>query len=184
MFNSYVLTLFHRFYLKLKMYYSKSYLKKLENKLHDNLSIIVKSSIIFDFISNDTKSENIKAYKLYVKVVERIDKIAAFFRNKIKEYSKTSCTFNSISKLFDDKKATIQTVSTFALSFSLSLFVLRTANKNMSIETAMKLLVLFIIATLALFHSKKISTSIKESFFIKFVRGIFTIDDGEEISWK
>lgn len=184
MHNSYVVTIFHRSYSKLKVYYNESYLKKLEDKLIKSLNMIAKSSAVVKSMSSEAKSENMKIYKLYVKIVEKTDNIFEFFRNRIKSYSKSSHTCNQINKLFNGKKAIIATTAMFALSFSLSLIIMKTINKNMNLDTIIILLVLFILSTSLLFNSRKISTAIGNSFFISFIRDILTIDDEEDIPWK
>lgn len=182
--NSYVLTLFHKFYSRLKTFYDESYLKKIEIKLGEALKLTIKNSIVVKLISTDRENKDIKAYRLYIKSVKIIESIFDFFRCMFKRYKATSCTVNSINDLFNDKKNTIETISIFSIAFSTSLLVLKALKGDISMKLILILLVAIIIALINLLESENIKNAFANSFFIRFVKGIFTIEDEGEILWK
>ncbi len=184
MYNSYTVRILTRFWNKVIYYYNYSFIKAVFSRLGNSISMASSGSVIKRIFTNKASLiEKSLIYRFYTAVINFIEKISDNVRSSFNRLKEGSILCRVVYDLTNGKEKLITTLSVSIIGFGLAIIATRVFRGNIISYTNIAALTLIIIAIFCIALSNKSENIIDNSYIVKLVKDIFTIDDGGDKWW-
>jgi len=184
MYNSFVIRNLAKLWDFLTINYEGSLVKRFVDGIKRIVELLFKGSIIKEiFKSEDSIIEKSIFYRIYSFKVDLISKVLKYSNQYIKKISENSGVSKNVRSLFKSDMEIIRTMMVFFLFFGVGVIGINfTKGYFLAISTIMSIcLVVFILVNLG--GIENYGNVLNNSFIIKFIKGIFTVDEGGNNWW-
>lgn len=184
MYNSLVVRFLVRIWDSFIFGYDNSFIKKIADMIKKTVTYLFFGSVIKDiFVSDKSIIEISLFYKIYVKIVDTINKLIRSINNYTKKIGNNSIMYKSLSKLFKDNSEVANTIFNFILFFGVGIIINNVLRGLWSGKSYIVAVALIIMSIIGILLKNKYSEILKGSFAFRFVIGLFAIDEGGANWW-
>ena len=152
--------------------YNNSFLKKIGDVIKKAITYLFFGSVI----------EMSLFYKLYVKIVDTINKLIKHINKYTKRIGNNSIMYKSLSKLFKDNSEVTNTIFSFIMFFGIGIILNNVFRGLWSGRSYIIAILLILISLIVINLKDRYSEILKGSFVFGFVMSLFAIDEGG-INW-
>ncbi len=163
--------------------YNNSFLKKIGDVIKKAITYLFFGSVIKNiFVSDKSIIEMSLFYKLYVKIVDTINKLIKHINKYTKRIGNNSIMYKSLSKLFKDNSEVTNTIFSFIMFFGIGIILNNVFRGLWSGRSYIIAILLILISLIVINLKDRYSEILKGSFVFGFVMSLFAIDEGG-INW-
>lgn len=182
MFNSVTISLLYKIWAKIEYYYNYSLLKKIVDKINKIIDLLLSGSLFYKFLTNnDSYFENSILFSIYSYLIDKLNNFFKLSKEFIERYKKGSNIYDLIKCCIKDELSFSNTIYLTVMFFSISILIVDIINKNLN--NFMLFFAMFIFSLVFLINKVNIINAIYNSYFIKIINSIFTVDEGDDKWW-
>ncbi len=184
MYNSFVISILAKSWNVLQEGYEYSILKRINTFFIGGFKKLSKGSkIIKLFTSNRNLIEESFLYKLYGKLIDRINAGFNSIENHMKNICRGSIVYNSIYNLFKDETSRQTASSLFFIVLGVGVIVINLIKGLNSYKFYLVPIVLIISSLLVIGSRISCRGILKGSYTFNLIKDIFSIDEGVDQWW-
>jgi len=184
MYNSYTVNGLSKIWNIINEFYEYSVLKEVIKAIVCVFQRISRGShVISFFTNNDSLIEKSGIYSIYKKIIFCIESIFCKLRGLVAKYKQKSLINSTVDSTFGSVERTIETISLFAITFSIVNIALDMLFNEFLTYENIALLIIIFISVITYRYRANIKDMVLNSFIIKLVIDVFTIDNGGDQWW-